>query len=154
MKKKIIFVILILIICTISLVLFIKNKDNKFYLDKEYYDNIGLSDTSIDEVEKLIENKKSFILFTYNDFCNFSIPCDSVFEKAAKANNIKILQIPFKNFKKSSLYKTVKYAPSLIIIHDGKIIDFLDANSDDDYNLYQKEEEVSKWFKKYIKFKE
>lgn len=156
MKNKKIIIITVLIILLSALYLINKNKINKpikvdkFKIENKYYNNKGLKETNKKELKKLIKNKESFILFTYNNYCNFSIPCDTIFQTSAKENNIEILQIPFEQFKTISLYKTVKYAPSVIIIYKGQIIDYLDANKDEDIKLYQDTKEFTNWLKKHI----
>ena len=69
-------------------IILIYNSKQKFYLEDTYYNKSGLKDIKSKEVNKLIKNKKSFVLFTYNDFCTFSVPCDSIFEDASKSLNI------------------------------------------------------------------
>ena len=54
------------------------------------------------------------------------------------------------DFKKIELYKEVKYAPSVIIINKGKIVTYLDAESDNDSVKYHDENEFEKWISKYI----
>ena len=51
------------------------------------------------------------------------------------------------------IYQKVKYAPSIIIVRDGHIVDYLDANSDDDLDKYQDVNEFEKWISKYIYLK-
>lgn len=63
---------------------------------------------------------------------------------------IRFLSIPFENFKNTSFYNKVKYAPSIIIVKKGKVIAYLDANSDDDLRKYQDVDKFSEWIKKYI----
>ena len=76
-----------------------------------------------------------------------------IFEEYAKNKNITILTIPFDKFKKTEYYKTVKYAPSVIIINKGKIITYLDAEKDKDIKLYQDTNKFGNWIVKYIKLK-
>lgn len=163
MKKKLIIIISIILLLIVSIIFIInyKKEDNNlikdskeaFYLENEYYNNNGLVDTNMKEVNDLLSNKKSFILFTYNNFCQFRIPCDSIFESVAKENNIEILQVPFTKFKDSTLNKYVKYAPSVILISDGMIVDYLDSNSDSHLDLYQDTTKFKEWLLKYVKVK-
>ena len=54
-----------------------------------------------------------------------------------KKNNISFLSIPIEDFKKTWIYQKVKYAPSIIIVRDGHIVDYLDANSNEDSECFQ-----------------
>lgn len=152
-KRSIISILIFILVVAFIFIIAIINRNTKFSLDDKYYKNGGLEDVSLNDLENKIKNKESFVLFTYNDFCTFSVPCDTVFNTVSKKNNITILQIPFVDFKKSSLYKKVKYGPSVIIINKGKIEKYLDANSDGDKDLYQDNNKFYKWLSKYINIK-
>jgi hypothetical protein len=141
--------LVVLIAIGVTIILTFNNKE-KFYLEDTYYSKGGLKDTTSKEVDKLINNKKSFVLFTYNDFCSFSVPCDSVFEDASKKLNITILQIPYRDFKNTVLNKKIKYGPSVVIIKEGKVVKYLDAEKDDDKILYQDVKKFNVWLDKYI----
>ena len=52
--------------------------------------------------------------------------------------------------KNTKFYENVKYAPSVIIIKDGEIVSYLDANSDKDLEKYQDANKFIKWLKEYI----
>lgn len=155
MKKKVILIIscIIVIIVGISLYFIRSNHNKKFYLSKEYYGINNFINTNYNEVNSIIKDKKSFILFTYNNFCNLQIPCDSIFEKFAKQNKIGIYSIPFDDFKNTTLYNMVKYAPTVIIVNNGKIVTYLDANKDEDIDKYQDIDEFTNWIKNYILIK-
>ena len=154
MNRKAVYVLaittLVVIGITLAIVLIFSRGKNKFYLEDKYYNNSGLTDTSVKSLEDLVKNKKSFILFVYNDFCSFSIPCDSVFDETSTSLNIQILQIPYRDFKTSKLSSKLKYAPSIMIFEKGKVVDYLDAESDDDYDLYQDVTKFKIWLSNYI----
>lgn len=154
MKKNIIIVVTIItsIIILFLLIHVFKVKNNKFYLEDNYY-TYNMKKVSYSDINKLAKEKKSFILFTYNAYCTFKIPCDKIFEEYAKSKNITILTIPFDKFKKTEYYKKVKYAPSVIIINKGNITSYLDAEKDKDIELYQNTNKFGNWIEKYIKLK-
>ena len=151
-KKSIIIVIVIIISIIILTFLGYICKKEKFYLEVNYY-TYDMKKVSYSDINKLEKEKKSFILFTYNPYCSLKIPCDKIFEEYAKNKNITILTIPFDKFKKTEYYKTVKYAPSVIIINKGRIITYLDAEKDKDIKLYQDTNKFGNWIEKYIKLK-
>ena len=151
-KKSIIIVKVIIISIIILTFLGYICKKEKFYLEDNYY-TYDMKKVSYSDINKLEKEKKSFILFTYNPYCSLKIPCDKIFEEYAKNKNITILTIPFDKFKKTEYYKTVKYAPSVIIINKGRIITYLDAEKDKDIKLYQDTNKFGNWIEKYIKLK-
>lgn len=147
----------ILIVLLISLTLtgcFFSKKQNdnkiRFYLSDKYYHTGEFIKVDNKSLEKL--NKENFILFTYNPYCNLPISCEKIFEEFMKKYNIDFISIPFSDFKETSYYDNVKYAPSVMIIKEGEVIDYLDANDDKDLQKYQDEKEFEKWLDSYVYF--
>ena len=151
MNRKITTIVLIILVI-LGIIAISFHATKKFYLDKEYYNDKGLTEIEYAEVKSLLDNKKTFILFVYNNFCQFSVPCENIFKETAIKNGIEIKQIPFQEFKKVDLYKKVKYSPSIIIIKNGKIVDYLNASKDEDIDKYQDSNEFESWLKKYVLF--
>lgn len=161
--KKLIIIILIIVVLILS-INFISNKNKKdgfnncnsadrFYLDNSCYGTNEFISVTANNVDFLNESETNYILYTYNNFCSFSIPVDEIFKEFMRTYNVGFYSISFDEFKNTSLYEEVKYAPSIIIIKDGKIVDYLDTNSDDDYEKYQDSEVFTKWLKEYIYIK-
>ena len=153
--KKIIIILVSLIIFIVALVcLFTLNKDKKFLLEDIHY-NTEERFIKIDgkELNKLMNDKKSFVVFTYLPYCTFSVPCDVIFETFLNRNNMSFYEIPYDEFTEVKKFKDIKYAPSIVIVKDGKVVTYLDANSDDDIEKYQNADTFSDWVTKYIKLK-
>ena len=153
MNKKVIFVIIPLLLIGIITFVLMNNKSDKFSLENKYYGTGEFIDISNSELESIIKDKENFLLYTYNNYCSLPIPCDSIFESVMKEYGFNILQIKFSDFKETNLYKKVKLAPSVLIFKDGKLIDFLDAESDNDLKKYQDKEEFKNWLNNYIELK-
>ena len=153
MKKKIIIIgIICLIIIGIVLFFFLRKEDNiDIKLSEKYYNLGEFIDITSDNITSL--KNDTYLLFVYNDYCAFQIPCDKVFKEFMEEYKIDIVSIPFIEFKKTDFYNTVLYAPSVILISRNKIITYLDANSDDDINKYQDSKEFANWIKKYTSLK-
>ena len=132
----------------------INQNDNikRIYLSDKYYSNGEFIEVKNNDLKKL-END-TYILFTYNNYCTLPIPCEDIFKEFMKTYQIDFLSIPFSEFKESDFYESVKYAPSILIIQNNKIIAYLDANSDSDLAKYQDVLEFSKWLDKYVYFKQ
>lgn len=145
MTKKIVLVLFVFLLlltgCT----------NNKFSLEDKYYQKGEYIEINYKDYNKIKD--ESFVLFTYNNYCQFSVPCDEVFLSVMKKNNISFLKMPYAEFKKTDLHEKVKYAPSVIIVKKGKIIAYLDSASDSDVDLYQDTEKFENWLKKYINIK-
>ena len=148
--KKIIIVIVFIILIPLSL-LFINNLTKpKITLESKYYNTGKFIDINSANLNELLNNKENFILFTYNNFCTFKVSCDEIFNESIKELNITILKIPFDEFKTTNLYNEVSLAPSVILIKDGKIIQYIDPEKNDDLPKYQDKKEFISWIKEYI----
>lgn len=148
MKKKFIVLAIFVVLLITSFIIF--HNDNKFYLDDKYYNEGNFIEVSSNDLNNI--ESKNFILFTYNNYCNFEIPCDQIFQKFMKDKKIDFLSIPFEEFKKTKYYSEVNYAPSIIIIKDGKIIKYLDAEKNEDMDRYQDVNKFEQWLDNYIYF--
>ena len=153
MKKLIIISFCLLFILTGCIKENKMNQDDdkeRVYLTEKYY-NKGNA-IKVDETELSKLTNETFVVFTYNDYCSFTIPCDTIFEEFMDKYNIDFINIPFENFKNTSYYETVKFGPSILIIQNGKILAYLDANSDEDLAKYQDVNSFEKWMDNYIYF--
>ena len=150
MKKIFIIVlsILLLVGCTHKM-----NQDDdkkRIYLSDSYYNKGEF--INIESKELLDKVNDTYLLFTYNSYCNLPVSCEEIFKSFAKKYKIDFLTIPIDEFKNTKFYKTVKYAPSVMIIKNDEIIAYLDAESDADLNRYQNLEEFESWLDNYIYF--
>lgn len=142
MKKFIIIIMcLFLTACTNS---------SKFSIEKEYYKESKFINVKSEDIEKLKENKKSFIVFTYNNYCILETPCDEVFKKVMDKYSLSFLYLPYEEMKNTFIYNEVKMAPSVILIKEGNIVAYLDAESDEDLPKYQDVDEFDKWLNSFI----
>lgn len=150
MKKKIGFIIIgLVLVVGVFLFFFLGNKTPKrVYLSRKYYHEGERVEVTSKELKKL-END-TYLLFTYNSYCAFPISCDSIFEEALKSKKIDFMSIPFAEFRKTDFYKTVEYAPSMMIIQNNKVIAYLDADQEGDVEKYQDVNAFIKWLEKYI----
>lgn len=124
--------------------------NQKINLSKKFYNNGKYIDIKSNQINKY--KNDNFVIFTYNSYCNLEIPCEKIFQKVMNKYKIDFLSIKIDEFKKTYLYKKVKYAPSVIIVKKQKIIAYLDAEKDEDMDKYQDEKEFEKWIKKYVIF--
>ena len=149
MKKIFLVVMVIVILLLVIFFSFFQSKEEGlFYLEDTYYQKVGFQKVNDMQLKKL--GNKNYILYTYNDYCIFPIPCETIFEEVMNEYHLAFLSIPFVEFKKTSFYKKVHFGPSVLIIKNGKIISYLDANSDEDLDKYQNSKEFSNWLKEYI----
>ena len=150
MRKKLILGLSVLVLIGIVIGTVIYLQPKKFKLNEKYYNEGNFIDVSNSELTDMLENKESFILFEYNYFCAFRVPCEDIFKEAFKDLKIDVNQISYDEFKSTKLHEKVKYAPSIILVRKGKVVKYLDASKDEDKIRYQDTLEFKKWIKEYI----
>ena len=96
MKKRIIGGILLVIIVIAAIFGIVNSHKNTgmIKLDKEYYNKGEFVEVNKDE----LPDKGTYVLFIYNNFCAFSIPCDKIFEEYMQKYKVDILKMPFESF--------------------------------------------------------
>ena len=125
-----------------------KEDDSKIYLDSKFYKKSEFITIDAKEFEKL--NAKSYVVYTYNSYCTFTIPCEDVFKEVMDKYNLSFYGLPIVEMQKTSIYETVKYAPSIVIIKNDRIVAYLDAESDEDLIRYQDAKAFEEWLDTYI----
>ena len=154
MKKifVLIFMLFLVVGCNSSKV----NSDNyeKFYLDDKYYDESFLKKISSQELIELENNKDSFaVLVHIPGACNSDVPFAPLVEDFINTYNITLYEINFKDINNTQIDDYVKYSPSLVIYDKGKLIAYMDANSNDDLQYYKSVDGIKNWFSKYVYLK-
>lgn len=124
----------------------------KIILDEEYYCGEDCSgefmDITVEEYEKLIEAKKSFIVFIDQSGCTTADRLRGYISDLSLEMKVQAYRMMFQEVKESSLHDFVKYYPSVAIIAKGKVVSFLRADSDEDAEAYNNYEEFKAWMKK------
>lgn len=149
MKKIISAALVLAFIVAIALTSLLKKEVKPFYLEEEYYKKSEMIDLSIEDLERLQEEKKSFIVFVHQAGCSNSANFNDVLKDFLKKNNVLIYKVAFSDLKNTDLEKKVKYYPSFMIFKKGELIDFLKANKDADLPKYESEG-FEKWLRDYI----
>ncbi len=153
--KKIILICIPILIFIASLLFIITNKKvEKFYLEEQYYGNNTTTEIEFDELKKLIDNKKSFGIFIYQPMCVTSSNFESVLKDFQKDYQISFYKIAFSKVKNTKELKFLNYYPSFIIYKEGKKIDFLESDKDEDVKYYESKDGFKNWFTTYVNLKE
>ena len=129
---------------------------NVFSLEEKYYFNSDLIEIeNLDTLNKLEEDKESFVVFVYMPNCSTCASFKPIVEEFINMNELTFYSIStdliFDN--DNSIMKKIEYAPSILIYKKGKVKAYLDANADKDVDKYEKLECFSDWFMKYVEIK-
>lgn len=155
MKKKmkvclLIIIVIVGIIIIIERDLIFKTSNVLFYLEDKYYNEEVSIEISNLELENKIKNKESFALFIHQPACSKSYEFNKIQSLYQQNNNISFNKILFEDLQKTKLSKEIKYFPSFAIFNNGELVDFLDAESNDDILKYKEYDEFSNWFNSYV----
>ena len=157
MKKKwliIGLIALILVIAAIVLFFLLENHNKIFSLESKYYNTGKRIEITASDLEKLIEDKESFVVFVSQDMCMTSSNFAIVINEFLEEYPITIYEINYSELKENNLGDFLEYYPSLVIYKKGKVIDFLDANADEDTNYYKSASDFKSWLTSYISLDE
>ena len=153
MKKKwliISVVVLILVVAAIVVFLIFQNQSKIFSLESKYYNTGEKIEINISELEELISDKESFVVFVSQDMCLASSNFEVVINDFLEEYPITIYEINYSELKESDLGDFLEYYPSFVIYKNGKMVDFLDANADEDTDYYKTKEGFKNWFTQYV----
>lgn len=122
----------------------------QFYLEDKYYENNELIEPTVEEVNKLFENKESFAAFVYTPGCISCSEFEVVTDEFRNEYDIVFYHISSEVSKQTIISEYVKYSPSAVLVKDGEIVAYLDASSDEDLSYYKTKENFKSWLEKYI----
>lgn len=153
MKKKwliISIVALIIVVAAIVVFLIFQNQSKIFSLESKYYNTGEKIEINISELEELISDKESFVVFVSQDMCLASSNFEVVINDFLEEYPITIYEINYSELKESDLGDFLEHYPSFVIYKNGKMVDFLDANADEDTDYYKTKEGFKNWFTQYV----
>ena len=141
----------ILVAAALSLV-FLLPKSGRFRLDEEYYGSFGKTFIDDKEYEQMIADKKSCVVMVDQPGCLKTDSFDQWLEDYPEEMHFKYFGLRWSYAKETSLYNYVKYTPSIALIHEGEVVAWLDADSDEDKEYYDNAEALKGWLEKYLLF--
>jgi len=132
--------------------LFKSQEPKTFRFENELYGDSEAIDIKKDDYERMISEKKSFVVMT--DKPDFYTTADMRERMASFPEDMqfKYYWIMWSEAKESSIHDYVKLVPSVVIVRKGEVVDYLDADSDDDTSKYNEAQALQGWIKSYIAF--
>ena len=158
--KKYLKIIILLFVLTLSVACSKKEeKIEPFKLDEMVVfdekideDTEELVTTTIEkeELQKLIDDKKSFGVYVFLPGCSSCAAFREVLKEYQKNHEINFYSTQIKSAKETVIGEKIKYAPSFVIFKEGEIVAYLDAESDDDLPYYKTADKFNEWLTKYV----
>lgn len=142
------------ILC-ISLVILITGcKDKIFSLDSKYYEKSSIEEINTNTLEQLIDDEESFAVFVYQPLCVNSNNLENILNEFIDTYQMSFYKIKFTDIKETNLGKKIKYYPSFVIYKDGKVVDYLESDKNEDINKFKNLEDFKNWLSSYVKLGE
>lgn len=123
----------------------------KFRLSSEYYGKSGFREIDAGELEILLNEKEAFAVFVYQPACRASDDFEKILAEFSEKSQISFEKIAFSEIKNSGLAEGLKFYPSVIIYHNGRAVNFLRADDNEDMLAYETLDGFENWWGKYIK---
>ena len=110
-------------------------------------------DKVVDYFENIVKEKKDFVLYVSLPICNGDAAKFKEFVLDFEhKNHVSFYYLTSDYIKDTSVYETVKFFPSVIIYKDGKIVNYLKYDSDEDKEFYKSYEGFEKWVRANVEF--
>lgn len=122
----------------------------KFRLEEELYGEGEFLEISGEEYEERAWNGESFLVVARMEVCPAEFPVTDTVRSLAAERGVKFYSLKDEEFRKTSLKEKVKFLPSVVIVKEGEVVDFLDAEDDEDLERYKSTEELLKWLEEVV----
>ena len=123
-----------------------------FRLEDELYAKSEAIDIKKEDYEKLISEKKSFIIMVDKPDCYTTANMRKYMSGFPDDMQFKYYRIMWEDAKESSLHEYVKFVPSVAIIYKGQVKQWLQADRDEDTKYFENADDLKEWSHKYIEF--
>ena len=126
--------------------------DSKVTLSQEFYkqEKAGVVDLPVDDYNKMVDEKKSFVLFVDQNGCTTADRLRGYVDNWAKEKGLEVEKMMFSEVKELPLHENVKYYPSVVVISHGKPVAWLRADADEDADAYNDETIFREWIGRYV----
>ena len=125
-------------------------RPQSFRLEDEAYGTAQITEITADQLNQLIAEQKSFAVVVYQSTCSVSANFEALMQEFVTAESLSLYKIKFSALEEAPLGESVKFYPSLAIYHAGELVDFLEANQDEDTEYYKDQAALRRWFTTYV----
>ena len=122
-------------------------------LDSEYYGTSEMLSLDKDTYEQMLKDRKSFVVMVDNAGCVTTARMREMMANMPEDLGFKYYQLMWPEAMESSLHNYVKYYPSIVIIDNGQVMYYLQADADEDSKYYNDTEALQQWLKERVDFR-
>ena len=123
-----------------------------FRLEDELYAKSEAIDIKKEDYEKLISEKKSFIIMVDKPDCYTTANMRKYMSEFPDDMQFKYYNFMWSQVKESSLHEYISFAPSVAIIKNGKVKAYLRSDVDEDGKYFYDAAALQEWVRKYVSF--
>lgn len=123
-------------------------QSESFSLSADNYGEAATPEITAVEFEKLATEEQSFIVVVHMMLCPAELPLKDVAKRLAQGEKLRIYFLNEHEFEQTKLKDEMKYLPTAVVIRDGEVVEFLDAEADEDVEAYQTVEGLKDWLEK------
>lgn len=152
MKNKLLLILptTLIVVIAVTCAFLLLAKPAPFRLDERYYGDAELTPISADELQRLVDDKTSFAVFVSQPSCRASTDFEKVLQSFVAAHSMQFYEIAFSDLKELPLAENVRFYPSFLIFKNGALVDFLEADSDEDASAYISLDGFETWIAKQV----
>lgn len=156
MKNKLLIIlpVTIVAILAIACAIFFTTRSNAFRLDDQYYGSASIEPVSVSTLQQLVDQKSSFAVFVSQPSCRASAELENILQSFTEQHQIHFYEIAFSDLKSLSFAEEVRFYPSFLIFKNGQLVDFLEADNDEDAAAYTSVDGFETWFTKNVILRE
>ena len=123
-----------------------------YVINNEAINTTSFKELNEDNYKEIINSKGIKLIYVYLKGCSACNSFKTIINDVNLYNDLDIYQIEFKKLSSINNLKStdIKYAPSLIVLEDGNVLDYLDSSSDEDKEYYKEAISLSKWLSNYM----
>lgn len=129
-----------------------------FYMEENLYNNqtstVFIDLATYDEYQDLVNGKKSFALYVYEESCGGCIAFSPVLKEYLDSKNLAIyrINVGIAKSKDNVIKQEMEGTPAIFLFNKGEYVTFLDSHSSKDLhkNAFKTTDGFDKWFTKYV----
>lgn len=112
---------------------------------------LSFSEINKDNFKDITSKNEYTLIFVYLKGCSACSAFKTIIYDAKSYNALAVYQIEYNNLSSLGLdIPDLKYAPSLIVLKNGEVLDYLDSSLDEDKEYFKEAYSLSKWLSNYM----
>lgn len=112
-----------------------------------------LKEITAQEYNTMVAERKNFVVVLHMVVCPAEFPITNSAKQLAHDESLRLYSMVEDEFAQTDLARRIKYLPSVAIIREGDVVDFLDAEADEDLPYYKTAAGLKEWLEQWVEIK-